>query len=274
MDRPVDTENILWQLSGVSFSYPGTQTEVLHSIGLDLYRGRIYGVLGPNGSGKTTLLDLLCGLSKIKSGKISLKKRPLCSFTPKEMAQQVAVVPQDFQMRFEFSVREVVEMGCHAHRRHFSGLSQEDALLVEKIMDELDISDLADRPVTALSGGEKQRVAAARALVQARDALLLDEATSNLDIYHSLSILDVIRKRAYSQGLCVVAAVHDINLASCFCDEFIFLHNGAIEAMGPAEKTLDAALLERIYGVQARVRHDSFTQRPHVGFRLKEEEIA
>ncbi len=274
MDRPVETANILWHLSGVSFGYPGTGSEVLHSIGLDLCRGRIYGVLGPNGSGKTTLLDILCGLSKIKSGEISFKKRPLFSFNPKEMAQQVAVVPQDFEMRFEFSVREVVEMGCHARMKHFQGISTTDAALVEDIMKELDIAGLSERPVTALSGGEKQRVATARALVQARDALLLDEATSNLDIYHSLSILDVIRRRASNQGLCVVAAVHDINLASYFCDEFIFLHKGVIAAQGPPEETLASSLLERIYGVEARVGHDSFTQRPCVSFRLKEREVS
>ncbi len=261
---------MLWRLSGVSFHYPGSREDVLHSIELELCKGRIYGVLGPNGSGKTTLLDILCGLSRPDRGDVFFRSAPVHSYSHREMARKVAVVPQDFQMRFAFSVRETVEMGCHARMRKFSGISAEDSVLVREIMRELDIEGLSKRPVTALSGGEKQRVAAARALVQARDALLLDEATSNLDIYHSLSILEVIRRRAAGQGLCVVAAVHDINLASYFCNEFIFLKNGTVEAMGPAEEILDAGLLERIYGVQARVRQDSFTGKPSVSFRLKE----
>ncbi len=270
MAQQAEKHNILWRLSEVSFRYQPGMNQVLRSVNLELQRGRIYGVLGPNGSGKTTLLDILCGLSRPCGGSISFLNIPLSQYSTRAVAKKIAVVPQDFQMRFAFTVREVVEMGCNPHVSHFSGLSDTDAEVIENIMEELDIAGLAARPVTALSGGEKQRVAAARALVQAREALLLDEATSNLDIYHSLSILGVIRRRASEQGLCVVAAVHDINLASFFCDEFIFLHRGRIAAMGPPDKTLDAALLEKIYSVKAMVRHDDFTGRPAVSFRLRE----
>jgi iron complex transport system ATP-binding protein len=270
MAPQAEISRVLWELAGISFSYPGSRGSVLEDFDLELYRGKIYGVLGPNGSGKTTLLDLLCGLSAPSNGKVIFSGKPLGLYGKRTLAQKVAVVPQDFQMRFAFTVREAVEMGCHPHMRHFSGLSVQDSMLVEEVMQDLDISDLAARPVTALSGGEKQRVAAARALVQARDALLLDEATSNLDIYHSLSILNVIRQRAADQGLCVVAAVHDINLASFFCDEFIFLYRGRIAAKGSPEDTLDTTMLQKIYGVEARVRQDDFTGRPAVSFRLRE----
>ena len=123
--------DILWQLNRVCFGY-GEQ-EVLHDLDLQLEKGRCYGVLGPNGSGKTTLLDLLCGLLVPGQGSIDFCGQSLADWSPAELAGKVALVPQDFQVRFGFSVREVVQMGRHPHLARFAGLAKQDYVLVDSV---------------------------------------------------------------------------------------------------------------------------------------------
>lgn len=259
-------ENKLWQLEQIGFGYGGQA--VLHDLDLVLERGQCYGILGPNGSGKTTLLDILCGLLQPKTGTIRLCGQSLAGWQPRQLARKMALVPQDFVVRFGFSVREVVEMGRHPHLGRFAALSQQDHRLVDSVMEELGITGLADRPVTQLSGGEKQRVAVARALAQDPEVLLLDEATSNLDIFHSLSILGTIRNRVKQQGLTVIAALHDLNLAGFFCDQLIFLRQGQLLHQGSVAEVLQAGVIQEVYGVDAMVRFDAFSGCRQVSYKI------
>ena len=261
----------LWQVEQVGFKYGAVP--VLQDLDLQLEKGCCYGVLGPNGSGKTTLLDLLCGLLVPESGAITLCGRPLVDWSHRQLARKVALVPQDFVVRFGFTVREVVEMGRHPHLGRFAGLSTRDHRLVDLVLEELGIGAFADRPVTRLSGGEKQRVAVARALAQDPEVLLLDEATSNLDIFHSLSILGTIRDRIREQGLTVVAALHDLNLATFFCDRLIFIKNGRMVCQGPINEVLRAEIIHEVYGVEAEVRQDAFSGCSQVSFRVSGSEF-
>ena len=257
---------LLWSLDRVSFSYNGNQ--VLRDISLTLRQGCCYGILGPNGSGKTTLLDLLSGLLVPDSGMILFQNCPLSEWSRKRLAQLVALVPQDFIVRFGYSVREVVEMGLHPHLHRFAGLNEADQSLVDEVLALTGIHTLADRPVTRLSGGEKQRVAVARALAQKPSALLLDEATSNLDIHHSLEILQLIRSRFEQQGMQVVAVMHDLNLAAFFCDWLFFLKGGKVICQGKTEEVLTPENIAQVYGVEAEVVASSFTNCRQVSFRL------
>jgi len=261
-----DPTDRLWSLQGVSFGYG--PTPVLREVSLELRRGCCYGILGPNGSGKTTLLDLLSGLRLPQAGTIAFLGRPLQAWPKKHLAQQLALVPQDFMVRFGFSVREVVEMGLHPHLHRFAAPSAADQALVEAALSVTGITTLADRPVTRLSGGEKQRVAVARALAQQPLVLLLDEATSNLDIHHSLEILQLSRQRFEQQGMQVIAVMHDLNLASFFCDELIFLKQGEVVCQGRTEDVLTSATIASVYGVEAEVTPNPFTNCRQVSFRL------
>ncbi|RUM33871.1 MAG: ABC transporter ATP-binding protein [Desulfobulbus sp.] len=258
--------DILWQLEGVSFGYTGKP--VLDELNMVVEAGCCHGILGPNGSGKTTLLDLLCGLIAPEKGSIVFAGQSLSHWHGRQLARRLALVPQDFTVRFGFSVREVVEMGRHPHLPRFGSLGRADHLLVDEVMEELDIVSLGKRSVTQLSGGEKQRVAVARALAQNPEVLVLDEATSNLDIYHSLAILEAIRRRVRSGKLTVVAALHDLNLAGFFCDRLIFLRGGELVYTGSVEEALNAALIHKVYGVEARVRQDDFSGCKQVSYRL------
>jgi iron complex transport system ATP-binding protein len=260
------SSDILWQLEQVGFVYK--DQPVLAEINLMFSAGKCYGLLGPNGSGKTTLLDLLCALSTPNQGLIQYRGKLLQAWQARDFAQRVALVPQDFQVRFGFSVREVVEMGRHPHLGRFASLTAQGHTLVDAVMEEMGVAGFAARSVTRLSGGEKQRVAVARALVQDPEVLLLDEATSNLDIYHSMSILALIRRRVAEQGLTVVAAIHDLNLAAAFCDELIFLKKGRIICQGPGDEVLRPDIIQKVYGVEARVRKDAFSACNQVSYRL------
>jgi len=259
----------LWQLAGVCFGYGGRP--VLSGIDLDLEPGRWYGVLGVNGSGKSTLLDLLAGLVRPDRGRIEFLGRSLARWPARERARKLALVPQDFTVRFGFSVRELVAMGRYPHLDRFSLPTSRDRAVVERVMTEMGIASLAHRPVTRLSGGEKQRVAVARALAQEPEVLLLDEATSNLDVYHVLSILERIRTRVRKHGLSVVSALHDLDLAAAFCDRLIVLHQGRIQARGRVEEVLRPELIREVYGLDARISPDTFTGHLRVSLRLDQD---
>jgi iron complex transport system ATP-binding protein len=194
--------------------------------------------------------------------------RPLHTLPKKQLARQLALVPQDFMVRFGFSVREVVEMGLHPHLHRFAAPSEADRVLVDEALAATGVAALADRPVTRLSGGEKQRVAVARALAQRPEVLLLDEATSSLDIHHSLEILHLIRRRFVQGGLQVVAVMHDLNLAAFFCDHLIFLKEGRVVCQGATDEVLTPKIIAQVYGVEAEVRHNPFTNCRQVSFRL------
>lgn len=257
----------LWELSGVVFGYG--ESPLFNGLDLTIGQGVGYGLLGPNGSGKSTLLDLLCGLSRPRQGTIRYRGQPLEAWRPRQLAVRLALVPQDFTLRFDFTAREVVAMGRHPHLHRFAAMDAAEHRLVDEIMAELGIAHLAGRPVTRLSGGEKQRVAVARALVQEPEALLLDEATSNLDVYHALEILRILRRRIEG-GLTVLAAIHDLNFAAAFCDELIFLKGGRIALRGRTELTLTPEVINQVYGVKATVREDELTGCRQVSFRLAE----
>jgi iron complex transport system ATP-binding protein len=261
-----EQDDLLWRLDGIRFGYNGTP--VLREINLELRRGCSYGILGPNGSGKTTLLDLMGGLLQPHAGRIDFLGQSLASWPKKDLARLLALVPQDFMVRFGYPVREVVEMGLHPHLHRFAAPSEEEQALIDEALHLTGIAHLANRPVTRLSGGEKQRVAVARALAQKPQVLLLDEATSNLDIHHSLEILHLIRNRFEQQGLQVVAVMHDLNLASFFCDRLIFLKKGEIVCQGPTEEVLTPENIAAVYGVEAEVRPNPFTNCRQVCFRL------
>ena len=240
----------------------------LRGVSAALPPGRFYGLLGPNGCGKTTLLDVLMANRTPKpGGRASLDGIPLHRFAKAELARRVALVPQDFSISFAFSVLEVVLMGRHPYLPRFGLPTAEDLAIAEQAMAMIGITALRDRPVTELSGGEKQRVVVARALAQQTPVLLLDEATSNLDIRHTLEIFGVARQRVQEQGDTVIAVIHNLNLAAAYCDEIIFLREGEVVAAGPTATTLTAANIQAVYGVESRVAFDAFCGTLQVSFR-------
>ncbi len=231
---------------------------VLSDVTLPVPPGQVLALLGPNGSGKTTLIRLLSRTLPPSQGKVWLGTRDLYQCSPKESAQNIAVVPQFEDIIFAFSVREVVEMA----RFPWAGTpaTARDRQAVEQALSLARCADLAERRITELSGGERQRVLLARALAQETPILLLDEPTAHLDVGYQIATLSLIKDRA-SEGKAIVTALHDLNLASAYADSACLLHKGRILALGPTEEVLNSQELERVFGARFVRLRDPLTNR-------------
>jgi iron complex transport system ATP-binding protein len=254
----------LFTLKDVSFAY-GT-TPVLQDVNLTLQPGKFYGVIGPNGCGKTTFLDLLTGCKKQLTGDILYKGKELGSYSKRNLAQQLALVPQEFDTGFGFTVEEIVLMGRHPHIDRFSAPSEKDWLFVDDAMEYIGISNLRDRYTNSLSGGQKQRAVVARALAQNAPVLLFDEATSSLDVKYTLQIFNIARKLVQAEKRTVIAVMHNLNLAAAYCDYSIFMKDGRIAQHGPTAETMTAETIAEVFDVQAKVAFDSFNKAQQVSF--------
>ncbi|WP_300671682.1 ABC transporter ATP-binding protein, partial [Desulfoluna sp.] len=251
-------------IEGISFKRGNR--EGLKGIDAHIENGLFHAILGPNGVGKSTLIEILAGQLEPDSGTTSLFGTPMKKFSARTVAQNVAVVAQSHDVRFAFSVRDVVMMGRHPHIDRFGSPSTEDFRLAEEAMAVAEIHHLADRPITEVSGGERQRTLFARALAQDTPVLILDEATSNLDMKHTLSLLSVVREKVKRENRCAVGVFQDINTAALFCDRFLFLKEGKVAVSGSVEETITPEILWEVFGVKARVMEDAVTHSRQVLF--------
>lgn len=234
----------LLNLQNVSANYGGKM--VLHEISLSLCQGQSIGLLGPNGSGKSTLLKAMTKTIPF-SGRITLSKTDLNQISYRNLAQQIAFVPQEEAAPFPFLVRDVIALGRLAKSSGFAD-TEEDRRIVDDAAAEADCAELLDRRINELSGGERQRVLIARALAQQAPILLLDEPTSHLDIRHQLATRELIR-RLSRDSRAIVVAIHDLNLASSMVEEVIVLDKGRIALQGDLATVFADRKLDEIYGV-------------------------
>lgn len=242
-------------------------TRILSNVTCRFTESKFYAVLGPNGSGKTTLLDLITGFRHPKSGQILMGGTPVSAFSRRKAAQIIALVSQGYEMNFPFQVKEVVMMGRHPHIDRFARPDRHDRDKVEQVMEMTGISHLAERPVTHLSGGEKQRCAFARALCQDTPVLLLDEAFSNMDIHHTFHLLGLLKKAVQKNRKTVIAVLHDVNLAAGFSHELLFLKQGRIMAMGDSQAVLTRQNIESVFNVTSKVEYNAYVQAKQVYFK-------
>lgn len=233
---------------------------LLDDINLKVQIGELVGVIGPNGAGKTTLLSIMGGLWKPSAGQVYLDHTLLSSLGARQIAQQVAYVPQSAPAGdFRFSARDMVLMGRYPHRPRFAGERSEDRTIAAVAMQHAKVTSFADRSVTELSGGERQRVAIARALAQQPRLLLLDEPTANLDLSHQLHVLQLVRELVTKNQLTAVTAIHDLTLASRFCDRLVLIEQGRIVAEGTPSMVLTPDRLATVFQVIAEVHADPLT---------------
>ncbi|MEW5736723.1 MAG: ABC transporter ATP-binding protein [Thermodesulfobacteriota bacterium] len=256
---------MVFELQQISASRGGVPA--LAGIELALEPGRIHGILGPNGSGKTTLLDLMCRLLPPDAGAVRLEGRPIASYSRRELARTVSLVPQDYGISFPFTVEETVLMGRHPHLGPFSSPMRRDREKAEAAMEATGTLAFAGRPVTALSGGERQRVAFARMLAQDAPVMLLDEPTANLDVGHALDLMDLVAGLVESLGRTAVVVMQDLNLALRYCRSLVFLKQGRIRAQGPVRDVLVPRVLGDVFEKDALVRMEPELGVPQVLFR-------
>lgn len=240
-----------------------TDEAVLDGVSLSVETGELVGLIGPNGAGKTTLMRLVSGVLEPASGSITLDGDVVSTLSPEAISRRVAVVPQQTELSFDFSIRDVIEMGRHPYQGRFERLRPADREMVSVAMDLTDTAHLADRPFSAISGGERKRVLIARAIAQDTPALLVDEPTASLDINHQVAVFELLRERL-TEDTGILAAVHDLNHAARYCDRLVLLADGGVQAVGDPATVLDPDLLQSAYGIETTIADNPVTDTPMV----------
>ena len=219
---------------------------VVDKVDLDTVDGAVLGLLGPNGCGKSTIVRALTGSVPIRSGTVTLDGQDVSSWSAREIAKRVALVPQEPLTVAGLAVAEVVLLGRNPHRSDHQSFGADDRRIAADALETVGCSHLAARRWTELSGGERQRVHVARCLTQGAGILLLDEPTNHLDVRYQHEILSLVRGR----GLTTLVVLHDLNLAARFCDAVALMSAGSIVEAGPTDEVLDPVTLTGVYGIQ------------------------
>ncbi len=234
-------------VQGVSFAYPGA--EALRDVHCAVGAGELVAILGPNGAGKTTLLKCIDAILRPDRGAVLVEGRDVLKLSPPEIAREVGYVAQRTEPA-RLTVYDAVLLGRRPHIRWDA--SDEDLRMVEAALRRLDLSRLALRGLDQLSGGELQKVAVARALVQEPRLLLLDEPTSSLDLRNQVAILDLVRRVVDEHAIAAVMTMHDLNMALSYADRVLLLKDGRIVAQGPCGE-ITAAVIGEVYGLPVAI---------------------
>jgi len=239
------------QVENVNFWY--LENQVLRDLNFSITDGEFVGIIGPNGAGKSTLLKLINRLLIPGKGRISLHRKPLRFYSPKELARLIGYVQQDFSTTFNYTALDIVLMGRFPHQKALAFDTAEDVRISLQAMESTDCHYLKSRDFHTLSGGEKQRVVLASALAQEPQILLLDEPTSSLDLRHQVHFYQILLKLKNERKMTILTVTHDINLAVQFCERIIILKEGAIVADGLTRNILQKEILQYTYDVLVQI---------------------
>lgn len=246
---------------------------ILKDIAFKVKDGELVGIIGPNGSGKTTLIRAVTRILKPIQGTVLLEEKDIWQMKFKELARKIAVVPQSFEGT-DMSVEDFVLLGRipHLGRLQFFE-SKDDLQIAERCMKLTYTLKLKDRLMSEISGGEKQLILIARALAQEPRLILLDEPTAHLDITHQVGILDLIKKLNRELGLTVIMVLHDLNLASEYCQRLILINDGRIHKTGQPEEVLNYHIIEEVYKTVVVVEKNPISSRPYILLVSEEERL-
>lgn len=238
------------EIKNLNFYYG--DNHILKNISFSAESSSLWGLMGPNGSGKTTFFKCILGLLKHTGSQIKINNIDLKKINTPKLAKLISYVPQEHKPPFPFTVREIVLMGRSPHMGGIFGLKKEDYNEAEKAIDMVDIADIADKPVTALSGGQRQLTLIARSIAQNSPVMILDEPTSALDFNNQINIWKILKKLA-ELGKLIIACSHDPNHLLWFAENTLVIKNGEILASGKTEDIITNRLLKEIYGSEYNI---------------------
>lgn len=239
------------EVNSLSVSYG--KRKVLEDINLLVEPGEILVIIGPNGAGKSTLIRAISGTLPHEHGSVLVDGKDISILNASQRARQIAVVPQARNLPVSFTVYQSVLLGRTPYLGWMGMTGEKDQQLAQIALERTSCSDLSERPVGELSGGEQQRVLLARALAQNTSVLLLDEPTTHLDLQHQSGLLNLVRDLASRQKLAVLMALHDLNLASIYADRVVLLVAGQIRKTGTPSEVLTEEVLTGVYRVPVHV---------------------
>lgn len=240
-------------LRGQNIDFNYGKRQVLTDISLDVYEGEYISIIGPNGSGKSTLFNILSGLEKPKHGNVYFESQTLQDMNPRQRAQCIAIVQQNSQQAMPFTCLESILLGAHPYQERFGSISDEQYKKVMQLMKATDTWKLAEQPITQISGGERQRVALCRALVQEPRVLLLDEAMSEMDISVCSQMSELLNELCHEDGLAVIAIHHDLNLAYGCSNKIYAIKDGRCAGFGTPEKVMTEEMFHHVFNVKVEI---------------------
>ncbi|MCM8781626.1 MAG: ABC transporter ATP-binding protein [Candidatus Omnitrophica bacterium] len=237
---------------------------IISAIDFSVKKGEFIGIIGPNGVGKSTLIRAVSRTLKPYRGAIIYNGKNIYKISLNEVARSIAVVPQDTLIVFEFLVWDIVMMGRIPYIERFKKETAGDLESCERALKLTNTTNLADRFINELSAGERQRVIIAKALAQEPELLILDEPTSHLDISHQIEIFDLLKHLSRNENLTVLSVLHDLNLASEYCDRLILMNEGKIFAQGVPDDVLNYKTIEEVYKTMVVIGKNPISKRPYI----------
>lgn len=226
-----------------------SKKEIVKGIDLAVTNNKFIGLIGPNGSGKSTLLKAIYGVIKPSFGEVFISDKNIISYNKKSIAKTLGVVSQFNNINFDFKVIDIVLMGRAPYKKLLEQDNKNDYDMALKALAQVGMIDFAQKSFSLLSGGEKQRVILARAITQSPKILILDEPTNHLDIKYQLEVMAIVK----NLNICVLAALHDLTLASQFCDELYVLKDGIIVYKGTPNEVITKEMIKKVYDVDSNV---------------------
>lgn len=236
-----------------SISVQAGQKKILDRLSCVVNEKEFLVIIGPNGAGKTTLLKSICGLTKTQSGQILIQEKKLETFSRKKLAATMALVPQQMNMEFAFSVEETVLMGRYPYLGMLEQERKQDYDIARQAMEFTQVEHLALHSLDQLSGGERQRVMIARSICQQPNIMLLDEPTAALDPAHQLSIMKLMQRLRAEKNTTIIMVSHDLNLAAMFATRILLLKEGRVAQDGSPLELLVPENLQEVYGCTMHV---------------------
>lgn len=236
-----------------NLTYTIGKKQILNNISFQIEKGKIYGILGTNGSGKSTLLKALSRINPVKDSTIFLDEKDINQYSSKQLAQTIALVPQQTNLMFDFSALQLALMGRIPYQKPLYSDSEEDLAIVKESMLLTNTWHLRDMNAQNLSGGEFQRLIIARALSQQTPVLMLDEPVSALDIRHQFDIMNLLKKINKDTNTTILIILHDLNLAMRYCDEVILLNKGELVAKGESKQVLTQENISKHFGIKVDI---------------------
>ncbi len=235
---------------------------IVEGVSLEVEEGSFVGLVGPNGCGKSTLLKNIYKVYKPDRGAAYIDGKCIADMSSRDTAREMSVMQQENNVEFDMTVYDMVMLGRYAHQKMFGNDKLKERQIVLDGIKEVGLEGYEERSFLSLSGGEKQRTLVARALVQQADLIILDEPTNHLDIGYQYQIMNILKR----QNLTVFSSIHDLNVASCYCDKIVLMKKGKIVFVGTPEEAFVSENIKKLFGIETRVTVNEVTGKPNIVF--------